>query len=188
VDANHNTAETRILSIGAIMDSTPSDAPNPFYTVTTTSGNVGIGLSTSNASLIFSDSNSDNFFIYDSSGISLSTTIIGGVPIPAEGFVYHVGDASLIFQSGIRPNDALTFSLSDKEILRIDKSGNIFIKGNMAISDKEICDALVAFLRGVGAINRPLTPQQNIILHDDPMIGGLSRFDIALGKDSTANV
>jgi len=81
--------------------------------------------------------------------------------------------------TGTESDNAFSFRTEFREVLKIDTSGNFYVNGKLVAEDKEVYDALVAFLRGTGVLARPLTPSQNVILHGDPMAGGLSRFDIA---------
>jgi len=69
------------------------------------------------------------------------------------------------------------------DVLRIDMNGNFFVNGHVVANDIEVYNAFVSFLSGAGILKRPLTPDQNVILHNDPLIGGLSRYDIAKNEN-----
>jgi len=152
---------------GFVCSSTSSDGSNSYVI---TSGNVGIGEIDPHYTFSISAPNTNSFQFY--------TT-------PSPAFQVHTHDIEFSIANP-ELERAFYLNIKGQEIIRVDTSGNFFVKGNSVTNDREIYDAFIAFLHGVGALNRPLTTNQNMILHNDPMTGGLSRFDIAR-KDSTSD-
>lgn len=48
----------------------------------------------------------------------------------------------------IKPSNKITFICGDKEMLRLEADGNIFVKGVIAENNKDVVEGMIDFIRG----------------------------------------
>lgn len=57
-------------------------------------------------------------------------------------------DLKFLDADKIQPSNRITFICSDKEMLRLEADGNIYVKGNLVENDLDVVEGLRDFLRG----------------------------------------
>ncbi|MGG7057588.1 hypothetical protein ACQPUZ_04750 [Clostridium tertium] len=56
-------------------------------------------------------------------------------------------DFYILDSNTIKPSNRITFICGDKEMLRLEADGNIFVKGVLAENNKAVVDGMIDFLR-----------------------------------------
>ncbi|MGG7142464.1 hypothetical protein ACQPVP_03260 [Clostridium nigeriense] len=57
-------------------------------------------------------------------------------------------DSIFLDANTIKPSNTITFICGDKEMIRLEADGNIFIKGVLAKNNKDVVEGMIDFLRG----------------------------------------